>query len=485
MKTIPDNNDLSHGNQIHFMVMKYIKAVESLPGKNPVGVARLYFLLGSVMWNAYAVLDETFPFMDGFSVQRLKVSKKATEQEVFMVFQRLAQACFVALKRHCVPNLELIVLPDTIEQFPFITTDFTVALDAYLTERNRDGFFTTKPYTFPNQGKFIVIGGATPQNLNTDLNSVGTWAPLETRFPDGSIRRQNPLQPYFGEVRSWFTDSEKTDMFAIADKHYPSSTVFSDQVQTMKDSLQPLTEKEKLIAEIWMNSDPARVLPPGSWMVLLAITLAAGGYDLRQAVSLVGGIGFCLFHAGVAAWAVKYKYLQPRPVQTLRAQFFGGSLFYPITRTNGPAADWIPYQRNINYTPPFPDYVSGHSTFSMACACFLELATGSNSIPVQGCTVDPSYLQMLSQNFDVLERPVLLSNIVLPPKSCYVDTSLPLNPVELNWSTWTGLAREIGSSRVYGNIHWANSNLGGMALGEWVASRVLEKINWKQLNVRF
>jgi len=41
-------------------------------------------------------------------------------------------------------------------------------------------------------------------------------------------------------------------------------------------------------------------------------------------------------------------------------------------------AQWLPYQLSTFPTPPFPDYVSGHSTYSAAAARILALWTGSD-----------------------------------------------------------------------------------------------------------
>ena len=45
------------------------------------------------------------------------------------------------------------------------------------------------------------------------------------------------------------------------------------------------------------------------------------------------------------------------------------------------AENWWPYQRPSFVTPPFPGYVSGHSTFSRAAAEVMTLLTGSEFFP--------------------------------------------------------------------------------------------------------
>ena len=50
-------------------------------------------------------------------------------------------------------------------------------------------------------------------------------------------------------------------------------------------------------------------------------------------------------------------------------------------------ANWQPYQASTVVTPPFPEYISGHSIFSAAGAEILKRFTGSdnfgNSVTIQ------------------------------------------------------------------------------------------------------
>jgi len=485
MKSIPDTHDKSPGNQIHFMVMQFMEAVETAPNKNPLFAARLYFIFGSLMWNAYAVMDSSFPFVDDFEAQRVAVNPRYPPSSRFQVFQRLAQACFEGLRTYCLPGLGPLIIPEDTPNFVYVTSVFAPAVAAYLTSRNDDGYSTTRPFSFPNQDHYIVCGTDTIQDLNAYLPSPGTWAPLETHLPGGVVKRQSPLKPYFSEVRNWFSTAQMDEMYGVAADHYPDGTVFQEQVASLVTAMTNLTQRQKLIAEVWAGAEPLRATPPGKWMILLALLLAAKGYPLKESVSLIGGVGFSLFHAGVAAWGVKYRYMQARPIQVLREQYLNQSLWFPITNTTGNGGAWLPYQQPTLYTPPFPDFISGHSTFSMACATFLQTALGSDAIPITGCTIAPSYFRWFSSNFDKVLQPTLFSILAVPPKCCYVDTALTTVPVELDWTSWTQLAREAGASRIYGNIHWDNSNSGGLAVGQWVAIQILNHVGWDGLGLSF
>ena len=59
------------------------------------------------------------------------------------------------------------------------------------------------------------------------------------------------------------------------------------------------------------------------------------------------------------------------------------------------ASDWLPYQRPSFVTPPFPGFISGHSTFSRAAAEVMTAITGSRFFP-GGRLRGSSYLPQLS-----------------------------------------------------------------------------------------
>ncbi len=70
-----------------------------------------------------------------------------------------------------------------------------------------------------------------------------------------------------------------------------------------------------------------------------------------------------------------------RPITAIRYLFQGTT----VRAWGGPyqgtqlikGGDWFPYQARTFPTPPFPEYSSGHSTFSAAGAEILRLYTGS------------------------------------------------------------------------------------------------------------
>jgi hypothetical protein len=95
-------------------------------------------------------------------------------------------------------------------------------------------------------------------------------------------------------------------------------------------------------------------------------------------------------------------------------------------------------------TPPFPEYVSGHSTFSGAGATILSSFFGE----------------------------AFGAYVVIPKGWSSFEANTPAAPVTLSWPTFTSAADEAGWSRRYGGIHFYTGDNHGRALGRQVAQYV-------------
>ena len=160
-----------------------------------------------------------------------------------------------------------------------------------------------------------------------------------------------------------------------------------------------------------------------------------------------------MMDAGIAAWDAKREYDSVRPLTAI-------ALLYrdkKIRAWGGPGrgtaemdgAEWRPYQLATSPTPPFPEYVSGHSTYSAAAARILEKWTASEHF---------GYSVTLAAGSSQIE-----------------PGSTPKQPVVLKWDTFRDAADEAGMSRRYGGIHFARADLAGRKLGRLVADRAWEK----------
>jgi hypothetical protein len=119
--------------------------------------------------------------------------------------------------------------------------------------------------------------------------------------------------------------------------------------------------------------------------------------------------------------------------------------------------EWIPYQDETFVTPPFAEYVSGHSTFSAAAAVVLTEFTGSNRF-YDGVTI------LYDEDFNRDGLPDLLGQHVIGVGANMFEAS-PTHRVTLQWETFQEAADEAGISRRYGGIHFQDADLRGRELG--------------------
>ena len=111
-----------------------------------------------------------------------------------------------------------------------------------------------------------------------------------------------------------------------------------------------------------------------------------------------------------------------------------------------PGHSWEPYQTPGALTPPFAEYVSGHSTFSAAAAEILQRFTGSD---------------------------VFGYEVSFPAGSSYIEPGkVPTADLQMSWATFSDAADEAGMSRRYGGIHFRDADMEGRRLGREVGAQV-------------
>jgi hypothetical protein len=209
-----------------------------------------------------------------------------------------------------------------------------------------------------------------------------------------------------------------------------------------------LKDVDKVEAEYWADG-PQTEQPPGHWMLFTGAISRRNGYSLDQNVKLHFAVSNALFDAGIAAWNAKRRYDFIRPVMAVRTVKAGTT----IRAWAGPGAgsQFIPADRFQSYipTPSFPDYVSGHSTFSAAAGRVLRLFTGSDSLN--------------------------MSTTIAAGSSSVEPNLTPAKATRLAWSTFANAAQEAGESRMIGGIHFRDANRDGITLGTSVGSNAWSK----------
>jgi PAP2 superfamily len=211
-----------------------------------------------------------------------------------------------------------------------------------------------------------------------------------------------------------------------------------------------LDDVKKAKAEYWADG-PFSVFPPGHDFIFAQALSRRRNHSLDTDVKFFFILGNAMMDASIAAWAQKYKYDFVRPITAIRHHpdfrnkmvnsWLGPNQGFGMVR----GSQWMPYQALYVVTPPFPEYVSGHSTFSGAGATVLAAFTGGDTFGAY---------------------------VTIPQGWSKFESNTPSQPVTLSWPTYSHAADEAGWSRRYGGIHFRSGDFHGRGLGRAVAQQV-------------
>lgn len=225
-------------------------------------------------------------------------------------------------------------------------------------------------------------------------------------------------------------------------------------------------------------------------------------YDVKAYFTLGGA----MLDAAITAWGIKGYYDSIRPISAIRGMAEKGQCsdktqpnyhpaglplipgFIEVVKTNDPLAgkndefvgeiklrawrgskfiakpasdqagvdwvlakDWWPYQRPTFVTPPFPGYISGHSTYSRTAAEVLTALTG-----------DPFF-------------PGGMGEFLCPQNKFLVFEEGPSQTITLQWATYRDASDQCSLSRIWGGIHPPCDDIPGRKIGIVLAADAVEK----------
>jgi hypothetical protein len=160
------------------------------------------------------------------------------------------------------------------------------------------------------------------------------------------------------------------------------SRAYREQAEELITKSANLNDRQKMIAEYFADG-PHSELPPGHWDLFAQFVSTRDHHGLDEEFKLFFALTNAIFDAGIVAWDAKRAFDSVRPATAVPHLFQGQQ----IQAWGGPGKGtvtmdgrfWIPYQLSTFPTPPFPEFISGHSTFSAAGAAVLRLFTGSDA----------------------------------------------------------------------------------------------------------
>lgn len=256
------------------------------------------------------------------------------------------------------------------------------------------------------------------------LNTDGSWYPTPPAYMPA-------VEPYFNTVRPFTLDSAsqfKPDP-PVAFSTDKKSDFFKLLKQNYTDTL---TQLHREIAAFWDCNPFAvqdnghllmalkKISPGAHWLGITGIACKKSNKTLDESLLIFTSVSIGLMDAFMACWDEKFRSHRIRPETAIRKYI---------------DPNWVP----LLQTPPFPEYLSGHSSISSASATIL---TG-----------------FFGDNFNYTD-------------SVEVSYGLPAR----SFNSFYQAAEEAGISRFYGGIHFmdaiTNGNIQGKKVGEWVLRKI-------------
>lgn len=269
--------------------------------------------------------------------------------------------------------------------------------------------------------------GATAVVAHESADGVGYWEPTAPAFAA-------PLLPQWPSVTPWAMHAG--DQFRPDAPPALTSQAYTDAFKEVRDlgaiNSTVRTAEQTDIARFWASGS-GTLTPPGQWQEIAQDIATTRGLSTLETAKMFASLSVALADAAIAAWDAKYAYDNWRPITGIAQADADGN---PLTEAD-------PSWRPLLTTPPFPDYISGHSTFSAAAAHVLASYLGTDVVTFQA----------FSDAFS---------------NSARAFTSL------------MAAAEEAGQSRIYGGIHWQFANQGGLATGSALGDFVGENFFGRQ-----
>ncbi|MDP2384609.1 MAG: vanadium-dependent haloperoxidase [Nitrospirota bacterium] len=324
-----------------------------------------------------------------------------------------------------------------------------VACQAVLAFRHHDGSNQLGDLA---PGPYADYTGYVPVNDPDHINDPNRWQPLRISNGQGGFVTQKFIAPHWGKVVPFALRS--ADQFSPKDPNfYPQeSAQYLKQAKQVLAYSANLTDREKVIAEYWADG-PSSELPPGHWALCAQFVSRRDHHTLDQDVKMFFAMTNAVLDASVSSWHAKRVFDYVRPVSAIHFLFAGQQ----VKAWAGPGlgtrlidgAAWQPYQATTFVTPPFAEYVSGHSIFSTSAARVLKGFTGSDHFGF---------------------------SVTIPAGSSRVEPGLvPANDITLSWKKFSDAANEAGISRRFGGIHFIDGDLQARKMGRKIGRQALRK----------
>lgn len=245
----------------------------------------------------------------------------------------------------------------------------------------------------------------------------GDWQPTPPGFLPALLPQWSDLTPFAITSSSQFRPDGPP---ALDSAEYASEFNQVKELGSLNSTTRTAEQTE--IALFWADG-LGTFTPPGHWNQIAESVSLAQGNTLSENARLFALLNIAEADAGIVAWDAKYEYNFWRPITAIEQADTDGN---PDTLAD---PTWNP----LLVTPPFPEYISGHSTFSGAADAVLTSFFGDIS---------------------------------------FTTSSIGLPGVTRSFDSFTQAANEAGISRIYGGIHFQSANEDGLGAGRALGNYV-------------
>lgn len=220
------------------------------------------------------------------------------------------------------------------------------------------------------------------------------------------------------------------------------------------------TDEQTLIGLYWAyDGTPSLCAPPRLYNQIAMQLAREQNLSLMDTARLLAIVNVTLADAGIAAWDSKFHHAFWRPVTAIRESdpgtgptglgdgnpaTVGDPTFTPL---GAPASNLA----GDDFTPPFPSYPSGHSSFGGALFQTLRRFFGTDDIE----------FTFVSDELNGVTTDRLGNVRALVPRT---------------FSSLSEAEDENGQSRIYLGIHWRFDKTSGITLGNQVADHVFDRL---------
>ncbi len=462
------------------MIHQVIKTcLEAIAEKSigPTITSRNLFLISSILYNSRTYFDSKFIPFDNYpkSLQLIDSSNSiyiytyCTEIGLGLLNNSVFSNSISIL--NFLQNNQLFKNPKyiqfkTLNIYKKLRFYIVANINSYLNYRASDNSSTANVQLsdtdLPNGNQRIIPN----QSINFEnYQEPLKWTPINTNFY---------LTPHWGSVNGFLSES-KLDSYTTYVERFLDTVDFQNEVYKVYQTSLNLGDKEKCIAEFWAGAKNT-ITPPGFWNLFLVSYYEKYGSTISDNIEARDFLilNSALFQTSIFVWRTKFNNLQARPIQTIRYYYPNDTITY-YGGNNVSSSLWKPYQPDNFITPPFPDFISGHSTFSSVGARILNKLIGNNLLNLN-LSIDGTFMKNVSplfSNQNNIEDRFYLHCFTIFPQCSEINNSVPNKAITLTYNSWDDMALEAGISRIYGGIHYDSSNYAGYLVGNKISNDIL------------